>query len=244
MIIPAHNEEGNLQLTVGALIAGLAGVEFEREVIIVDDCSTDGTGALADRLAAENGIVRVVHRTGSPGFGLALRWGFRFATGDYVAPFMGDGSDSPMDLIRLVRWAEEGGCDIVLGARWIKGGGAVGYPPLKMIFSRGFSFACRVLLGVPAHDCSNAFRVYRRRVVQELDLSSSGFEITAEAVVKAYRAGFSIVELPVFWRQRIRGSSKLKYLRAGPGFLSLLLRYVRTRQSGCHAKSGEQPSWG
>jgi len=238
VIVPAHNEEGNLRSTVETLIAGLVGADFEREILIVDDCSTDGTGSLAERLAAEKREVKVVHRAGSPGFGRALKRGFQVATGDYVVPFMGDGSDTPLDLIRLVRRARVGGYDIVLGARWISGGSVVGYPPLKMLFSRGFTFACRVLFGVKVHDCSNAFRVYKRRVVQELDISSSGFEISAEVLIKAYQSGFSVSEIPVSWHGRTRGSSKLRYVKAGPRFVGFLLGRVRAVRGRGHRFNG------
>lgn len=230
VIVPAHNEIDNLRSTVKALITGLADSGFEKELIIVDDCSTDDTGALAEKLAAEEKQVKVVHRAGSPGFGLALKCGFQAATGDYIAPFMGDGSDRPSDLLRLVRKAEDGGYDIVLGTRWIDGGSVVGYPPLKMLFSKGFSFACRTVLRVKARDCSNAFRLYRRRVVEKLDISSSGFEISAEILVKAYRAGYSVAEVPVSWHGRSRGSSKLRYVKVGPKFIGFLFGFARARK--------------
>jgi len=235
IVVPAHNEEENLERVVSGLISELADAKFEKEVVLVDDCSTDGTGVVAERLAKMNDETRLVRRTGTPGFGKALRKGFEAASGDYVVPFMADGSDSPQDLVRLVSIANGQGYDIVAGTRWSSGSRVVDYPPLKMVFSRAFSVVCRLLTGIRLHDFSNAFRAYNRRALLALRLNSDSFEISAEILIKAYFTGFSIAEVPVDWRGRIRGSSKLKLAKIGPRFVRLLMEQLFSRPANMRA---------
>ena len=224
LIIPLHNEEENfseLRRRVGLILERLGDVE----VVLVDDCSTDSTPKLVEDWARQDLRVKVVHRRGRPGFGLALREGLRAATGDVLIPFMGDLSDSPLDVIRLYHKAAEG-WDVAVGARWRRGGWAYGMPLLKRLLSIGFSKASRLILRVPSSDVTNAFKAYRRRVIEAVEPTSTGFDVSAEITLKAHIMGFKLTDVPVGWVRRKRGVAKLKVAKMGVGYIVTLLRCI------------------
>jgi len=222
IIVPLHNEEENFEALRSRLNVILSKLQ-DVEVVLVDDCSTDLTGKLTDEWAQKEPRVKVVHRTGNPGFGKALKEGFRAASGDIVLPFMGDLSDNPLDALKLYFKVLEG-YDVAVGARWRKGGWVYGMPLLKRFFSIMFSRIAKILLNVPSYDVTNAFKAYRKRVIEEVEPSSNGFDISAELLIKAHLKGFKITDVPVGWVNRSKGEAKLKLGKMGVGYLTTLLK--------------------
>jgi hypothetical protein len=218
-IVPARNEEGNIEKVVDALSPVLASSPLIRdyEIIIVNDNSTDSTGRLIDSLAEKDLHIRPVHRTSSPGFGNAVKSGMAEAKGDIVIPFMGDLSDNPHDIPRLVERIGEG-YDVAYGSRFVEGGSLNNYPRAKLIANRAFNNLVRLSFGMPNRDITNAFKAYRREVLDTIgieNLESSGFDLTVEIPIKAHILGFRSSEVPVSWYDRTAGEAKLKLSRNG-----------------------------
>lgn len=220
VIIPARNEERSVGLAVRKVESAL-GKAADFEIIAVDDCSTDGTGRILDGMAGKR--VRVIHRRDAPGFGNALRAGFSAARGTYVVSFMGDLSDEPKDLVKMLEMARAG-YDVVIGSRFIKGSGVSGYPKAKLVANRLFNNLLAVLLGVPYLDLTNAFKMYRRELVKKMNIESADFDITVEMPIKALKMEARFAEVPVNWYGRKSGSPKWKLARAGYIYLARLFR--------------------
>ena len=220
VIVPSHNEEGNLQRLAERITATLDTPDFDHylELLLVDDNSTDRTPDICDELAERYPEVRVLHRTRDPGFGSAIKAGLAEARGDVLIPFMGDLSDDPADIPKLVR-AIGDGYDVAYGSRFMDGGAIDGYPPLKLFYNRAYNNAIRLLFGIRAKDITNAFTAYRREVIAEIgvdNLDSESFDITAELPLRAHILGFESTEVPVSWRSRDAGVSKLNATQKGP----------------------------
>lgn len=214
IVIPAHNEEGNLEVLISRLLPVLQEHEETQdyEVVIVNDNSTDRTPAIIEELAGKNPRIKTVHRHSNPGFGNAVREGFRNAAGDIIIPVMGDLSDDHEDIPKLVRKIEEG-YDIAYGSRFIEGGATEGYPWAKMLANRVFNNVVRLLFGIKHKDITNAFKAYRREVLEGIGiekLEANGFDLTVEIPLKAHIMGFRSAEVPVIWHGRERGEAKLK----------------------------------
>jgi dolichol-phosphate mannosyltransferase len=182
-------------------------------VLVIDDNSPDGTGALADELAAELDFVSVLHREQKEGLGPAYLAGFRQALGagaDLVLEMDADFSHDPADVPRLIEGAEN--ADLVLGSRYVDGGAIADWGPLRRFVSAGGSFYARVLLGVPVRDLTGGFKCFRREVLETLDLDaigSRGYAFQIETTYRALRAGFRVVEVPIRFVDRELGGSKM-----------------------------------
>jgi dolichol-phosphate mannosyltransferase len=206
--LPTYNERENLEPMLRAL--GDKGVR----VLVVDDSSPDGTGELADRLAAELDYVDVLHRERKEGLGPAYLAGFRRALTDgaeLVLEMDCDFSHDPADVPRLVAAAEDG-ADVVLGSRYVKGGAVRNWGALRRFVSAGGSFYARVLLGADVRDLTGGFKCYRRRVLEAIDLDaidSKGYAFQIETTYRALRAGFRVVEIPITFADREVGGSKM-----------------------------------
>jgi glycosyltransferase involved in cell wall biosynthesis len=212
IVIPAHNEEGNLEVLVDKLIPVLERYKEtdEYEIILVNDNSIDNSPYIIDNFAKNNSCIKAVHRTNTPGFGNAIKTGFKHATGDVIIPFMGDLSDNPGDIPKLVKKIEEG-YDVVYGSRFIDGGTIDDYPTAKMFANRLFNNVVRLLFGIRQRDVTNAFKAYRKEVLDEIgDIEASGFDLTVEIPMKAHILGFKSTEVPVAWHGRERGEANLK----------------------------------
>jgi uncharacterized protein (TIRG00374 family) len=214
IVIPAHNEEGNLETLISELVPVLQKHDEmqDYEIVIVNDNSTDRTPEIIEGLAGKNLKIKTVHRRSEPGFGNAIREGFKNATGEIIIPIMGDLSDDPHDIPKLVRKIEEG-YDIAYGSRFIEGGGTEGYPLAKMAANRAFNNVVRLLFGIRHKDITNAFKAYRKEVLQSIgidNLEASGFDLTVEIPLKAHIMGFKSAEVPVIWHGRKRGEAKLR----------------------------------
>ncbi|SFR73924.1 hypothetical protein SAMN04487947_4039 [Halogeometricum rufum] len=228
VIIPAYNEADHFRQLEERLLEPLRSVDRDwefRVYLVVNDDSTDESPELADELAERCEEVRVVHRTVDPGFGNALKHGFVESDGDVVVPFMADYSDDPFDIPKLVDEIENG-YDFVYGSRFAPGGTVEGYSPLKLFYNRSFNNLVRLLFGVRERDITNAFSAYRRTVISSIgpeNIDSESFDITAELPLRAHIKGFRSTEVPVSWRSREAGVSKLNATRKGPLYVKRLL---------------------
>ncbi len=210
LVLPTYNEAENIEAFVAAALAKLPG---SARVLIVDDSSPDGTGALADRLAAAHERVEVLHRPAKEGLGPAYIAGFRHALAagaELVLEMDSDFSHDPAYLPRLLEAAQR--ADLVLGSRYVPGGGVSDWGALRRAISRGGSAYARLVLGVDVQDLTGGFKCFRREVLETIDLDSvqaRGYAFQVEMTYRAIRAGFEVVEVPISFRDRRAGSSKM-----------------------------------
>jgi dolichol-phosphate mannosyltransferase len=206
--LPTYNELENLEPMLRAL------ADKDVRVLVIDDNSPDGTGELADRLAAELDYVEVLHRERKEGLGPAYLAGFRQALAagaELVLEMDCDFSHDPNDVPRLIA-AVEDGADVALGSRYVPGGGVRNWGLLRRFISAGGSAYARILLGVKIRDLTGGFKCYRRRVLETIDLDSvdsKGYAFQIETTYRALRAGFKVVEVPITFADREAGGSKM-----------------------------------
>lgn len=224
VLIPARNEEANIGPTVEALGEQLRSEGIPFEILVVDDGSADHT---ADSVRALEGAwpeLRMVRNSGLPGLGRAIRTGLPHVRGDALAVMMADRSDHPHDLVRCYRTLEAG-YDCVFGSRFLKGSVTTAYPPLKLAVNRVANKLIQVMFMTPHNDLTNAFKVYRRHVIEEIGpLHASHFNITIEMSLSALIRGYSIAMIPIHWSGRTWGSSKLRLREMGRRYLCTLLK--------------------
>lgn len=223
VVIPAHNEEGSIEETVRTALEVLERDQVEHEIVVVDDASTDRTAELVDAISAEKPAVRR-HPSHNPGgFGFAVRAGLDVFEGDAVAIMMADGSDDPEDLVRYLRLIEDG-YDCAFGSRFIHGSRVIDYPRLKLYLNRIANFVIRVLFQHRYNDTTNAFKAYRREVIEAIQpLLSNHFNLTVELPLKAIVRGSSYGIIPITWRNRTSGDSKLSIQEMGSRYLFIVL---------------------
>ena len=213
LILPTYNEAVNIEPFVHAVLPELAEASPEHRILIVDDNSPDGTGRIADSLAAEIEAVEVLHRAEKQGLGVAYLAGFRHALArgaDLLLEMDSDFSHSPADVPRLIRAAEE--ADLVLGSRYVPGGGVSDWGLLRRVLSRGGSWYARLVLRVKVHDLTGGFKCIRRQVLEQIDLDAihaEGYGFQIEVTYRAIRAGFRVAEIPIVFRERQAGLSKM-----------------------------------
>jgi len=223
VVIPAHNEEPIIRSTVSAVAAALEADGRDYEVIVVDDGSTDGTVCQVRPLADDNPYIRCIRSHYSNGFGLAVRAGLDVFEGDAVAIMMGDGSDDPQDLLRYFDLLEDG-YDCAFGSRFLAGGEVRDYPGLKLVMNRLVNFGIRLLFSHGYEDTTNAFKAYRRHVIDNVGpLLSNHFNLTVELPLKAIVRGHSYVVVPISWRNRAAGESKLRLKEICSRYLYIML---------------------
>jgi dolichol-phosphate mannosyltransferase len=223
VVIPARNEAGCIGSTVGAVVSALEEERIPSEILIVDDGSTDATAEVVRDIAERNPHVRLLRNAGPHGFGYAVRAGLRSFTGDAVAVMMADNSDSPHDLVRCYRVLEQG-AECVFGSRFVRGGAVHGYPVHKLIINRLANWFIAALFGLRLNDVTNAFKCYRRHVIEGLQpLVSAHFNLTVEMPLKAIVRGYSYTVIPISWRNRATGISKLKLREMGSRYLFIVL---------------------
>ena len=213
LVLPTYNEAENIEAIVRAVLPQLASTGLPHRVLVVDDGSPDGTGQIADRLAAELERVEVLHRDRKEGIGPAYLAGFAYALGagaELLLEMDSDFSHDPADLPRLVAGAAD--ADLVLGSRYVDGGGVTNWGIARRLISRGGSLYARFVLGVPVNDLTGGFKCFRREVLDTLDLTSvgtDGYGFQIEMTYRAIRAGFRVVEVPILFRERRVGASKM-----------------------------------
>jgi dolichol-phosphate mannosyltransferase len=210
LVIPTYNEAANVEAIVTAALERLPA---SRRLLVVDDSSPDGTAQIADRLATERDDVAVLHRPAKRGIGPAYVAGFREALAggaDLIAHMDADFSHDPADLPRLLEAAAD--ADLVLGSRYVEGGGVAEWGPRRRAISRWGSAYARTMLGVGIRDLTGGFKVFRRRTLEAMDLgslASVGYAFQVETTYRAIRAGFKVVEVPIVFRDRRVGQSKM-----------------------------------
>jgi len=223
VVIPAHDEEGSIAETLGAVVGALEREEIEHEVVVVDDASTDRTREIVEDYAKSHPSVRCHPSHNPPGFGLAVRAGLDVYRGDAVAIVMADLSDDPDDIVRYHRLLEDG-FDCVFGSRFVPGGEVHHYPKVKLAINRIVNFWIRVLFQHGYNDTTNAFKAYRREVIDGLrPLLSNHFNLTVELPLKAIVRGYSYATLPISWTNRATGESKLSLQEMGSRYLFIVL---------------------
>jgi dolichol-phosphate mannosyltransferase len=234
VLIPAHNEVGLAGSTVQTMHGALDAAGIPHELVVVDDGSADGTGALLDHLAEQVPVLRVVHRRPPPGVGRAVRAGLNAIRGDAAVIVMADGSDQPTDVCAYYRLLQQG-YDAVFGSRFTAGGVVEGYPPLKLVINRLGNQAMRVLFGRSENDLSNAFKAYRTEVLRAIGpLEADHFEIFVELPLKALAAGARVATTPVEWHGRRVGASKLSLAKQLPRYARVILHLWLTRGAFAH----------
>jgi len=223
VVIPAHNEEDSIAETVSELARALAEEGVDYELVVVDDGSGDRTAAVVAELAAKDERVRCVPSPYRNGYGFAVRAGLAQYAGDAVAIVMADGSDSPEDLISYYRLLEAG-YDCAFGSRFMPGGSTHDYPLLKLVINRVVNYGIRLAFGHGYNDTTNAFKAYRREVIDNIQpLISQHFNLTVEMPLKAIVRGHSYAITPISWTNRAKGVSKLSLKEMGSRYLFIVL---------------------
>jgi dolichol-phosphate mannosyltransferase len=223
VVIPAQNEEASIAETVTAIARALLREGVDYEVVVVDDGSADRTAAVVAHLAEGDERVRYVPSPYRNGYGFAVRAGLAQYTGDAVAIMMADGSDSPEDLISYYRLLVAG-YDCAFGSRFMPGGSSAGYPLLKLAINRVVNSGIRLLFGHGYDDTTNAFKAYRREVIDSIQpLISHHFNLTVEMPLKAIVRGHSYAMTPISWTSRTKGDSKLSLKEMGSRYLFIVL---------------------
>jgi dolichol-phosphate mannosyltransferase len=210
VVLPTYNEAENIEAIVAAVREMLP---ESRRLLIVDDSSPDGTGEIADRLAAANEDVEVLHRPRKEGLGPAYIAGFARALAEGAELILEMDSDFSHDPAYLPRMLDATrNADLVLGSRYVPGGGVTDWGPLRRAISRGGSLYSRLVLGIPVNDLTGGFKCFRREVLEAIDLgtvTSRGYAFQVEMTYRAIRAGFRVVEVPIVFRERRVGASKM-----------------------------------
>jgi dolichol-phosphate mannosyltransferase len=209
VVIPTYNELENLPI----IVAGVRAAAPDVHILIADDNSPDGTGEVADGLAAKDNSVQVLHRTKKSGLGAAYLEAFQWAKTngfDVVVEMDADGSHSPADLVKILAALTES--DVVLGSRWVKGGRVVNWPKSREFLSRGGNLYTRLWLGIPLKDATGGFRAYRMTALAKIDVSkveSQGYCFQVDMAWRAARSGLRIIEVPITFVEREIGESKM-----------------------------------
>jgi dolichol-phosphate mannosyltransferase len=211
VVLPTYNERENVERIASAILAALP----EASLLIVDDSSPDGTGELADTIAAREARASVLHRPGKEGLGAAYRDGFRWVLARpetrAIVQMDADFSHDPADLPRLLA-PLMGNADLVLGTRYLPGGGTIGWPWYRKLISRGGTIFARTVLLLPYRDLTGGFKAWRRELLDEIRLretSGSGYGFQIETTWWAHRRGARIVQVPIVFRERVAGASKM-----------------------------------
>jgi dolichol-phosphate mannosyltransferase len=209
VIMPTYNERANIESTAGRVRRAVP----DADLLVVDDNSPDGTGEAADKLAAEDSHIHVLHRSGKAGLGAAYIAGFRWALGedyDVLVEMDADGSHQPEELPVLL--AALTGADLVIGSRWVPGGTVRNWPKSRELLSRGGNTYARMMLGIKLRDATGGYRAYRAQTLRTIaldEVDSQGYCFQVDLAVRALRAGLRVVEVPITFVERVHGMSKM-----------------------------------
>jgi dolichol-phosphate mannosyltransferase len=224
VVIPAHNEAASVGATVRDLSSRLIAEKIDHEIVCINDHSSDDTENVLRRLCIELPRVRFFDNPYASGFGLAVRRGLEIFTGDAVAIYMADASDTAEDLVSFFRTMLSNDVDCVFGSRFMEGGNVVDYPLPKLVLNRLANHCIRLLFNLRYEDITNAFKLYRRHVVDGIQpILSHHFNLTVELPLKAIIRGYSYSIVPNRWINRKTGESKLKIQEMGSRYLFIVL---------------------
>ncbi|OQA43560.1 MAG: Undecaprenyl-phosphate mannosyltransferase [Chloroflexi bacterium ADurb.Bin325] len=247
LVLPTYNERENLP----ALVAAIQALELPIHIIVVDDNSPDGTGALADALAARSAQVSVIHRAGKLGLGTAYVAGFRQALADGAEAILtmdADFSHHPRYLPAMLEASRS--YDLVIGSRYVRGGGVENWGPERKLLSWGANRLAHLIVGLHARDCTAGFRCYRRRVLETVDpatIRADGYSYLVEMLYRVQEQGFSVGEIPIIFADRRLGQSKIsrsEILKAGRTVARLAGRRLRRAGRRLRASLAAGPvSW-
>lgn len=247
VVIPTYNEADNLTWIVSRVRQAVPSVD----ILVADDNSPDGTGALAETLAGQDRRVHVLHREGKQGLGAAYLAGFEWARQrgyDAVVEMDADGSHAPEDLPAMLTAARD--ADVVIGSRWTSGARVLNWPLRRLLLSRCGNLYARLALGMPVSDATGGYRVYRLSALDALDLESvcsQGYSFQVELSRLAHRAGVRIVEVPITFAERERGRSKMSPLIVAEALWRITGWAVADRRlalrRGIHSTSTGQVRW-
>ena len=214
IVIPARNEEKNIHTTLKRIAEGL---KLDHEMIIVNDHSTDNTWQVLKSLQTEYKNLKPVENMNEPGIANAIKTGFDFAKEEFIVCMMADLCD---DIPTITQMHEKilKGYDVVCGSRYIKGGARLGGSRLKAFFSWFVGKSLKILICLPTSDAANAFKMYRKNVLDNIHIESKGFEMSVEIMLKAYFKGYRITEVPTIWRERTEGESHFNIVKLGPQY--------------------------
>jgi dolichol-phosphate mannosyltransferase len=223
VIIPAQNEEEGIRQTVERLHETLEHEAIPFEILVINDHSIDETEVVLAALALEFKNFRYINSPRPRGFGNAIQSGLDAFQGDAVCIVMADASDDPADVVAYYRKLQEG-YECVFGSRFVRGGQVIDYPPHKLILNRLANWFIRILFGIGLNDTTNAFKAYRREVIEGVQpLLSPHFNITVELPLKAISRGYTYCAIPIRWYNRATGVSKLKIKEMGSRYLFIVL---------------------
>jgi dolichol-phosphate mannosyltransferase len=223
VVIPARNEAGNIGKTLDCLTERLKKEAIVYEIVVVDDGSSDATPTEIEKRSMLDPGVRLIRNTGKHGFGYAIRCGFEAFTGDAVVIVMADDSDDPEDVVSYYYLLRDK-ADCAFGSRWMRGGHAYDYPILKKVINRLANIFIRLIFGLHYNDVTNAFKGYRRYVIEGCrPFLSPHFNLTVEIPLKAIVRGFSYTVIPISWRNKKQGASAFKIEEMGSRYLYIVL---------------------
>jgi len=216
VVIPAYNEEKSIEEVISRLVGAL---RVEYEIVVVNDHSVDNTRGKVEVLKKSHKNIVLVYNKKPQGFANTLRTGFEAASGEVAVSVMADLCDDPATINEMYLKINQG-YDIVCGSRYMQKGKKLGGPWVKTFLS---SLAGKIIyiLGIPTHDITNSFKMYRREVIEAIDSKAGSFEISMEIPLKAYLKGFKITELPTVWHSRVLGESSFKVMSLIPVYLKL-----------------------
>ena len=219
IIVPAYNEEENIAEVIEKIEASL---DIPHELVVVNDHSADNTAGIVADLSDKYRNIKLVQNVRERGFANALRTGFENASTELLVPVMGDLCDDLSTVKEMLAKADAGN-DIICGCRYAYGGRRLGGSKVKGFFSSFVGWTLHYLLCIPTHDVANAFKMYRKSVIDSIDIKAKGFEISMEITLRGYYKGFKVTEVPTVWRERTRGKSSFKMLRLFPSYFKLYL---------------------
>ncbi len=239
VVIPTYDEAANIEPIIDRLRSAVP----EADALIVDDGSPDGTGEIADKIAADDGRVHVLHRSAKAGLGAAYIAGFRWTLErgyDVVVEMDADGSHAPEELPRLLSALRS--ADLVLGSRWVPGGAVRNWPRSRHLISRCGNLYTRLALRMPLHDATGGYRAYRADVLARLSLetvSSQGYCFQVDLAWQAWRTGFRVVEVPITFTERVRGTSKMSSSIVAEALWRVTWWGLSNRSRGALARAGK-----
>jgi len=224
VVIPAQNEGECIDSTIRSLVSELRAQTVNFEILVVNDHSIDQTAQVLEILSRDISELRAINNVSPSGFGFAVCQGLKHFSGDAIAIYMADGSDSPKDLIRFYREMEIKNVDCVFGTRWSRQSKVIDYPWFKLILNRAANHFIKLLFGIGYNDITNSFKLYSRKVVRGLEpIISSQSNLSVELPLKAIVRGFSYTVLSNSWTNRKIGVSKLKIKEMGSRYLFIIL---------------------